>query len=232
MNGEARDLGRGPQKGVNEVNRGNEIGYSPMNTEAQSLMGFGPQVEGSIAELVPRFLLADRNGYAMAYAIDAAIQPFLTTLNGMETLLSNAAEMPEWALDEQAWETATPWYDYGAGITMKRAWIGEAEKISGMIGTRGALKRLLQGIWQRTEIEEYWEYGASPFRFRVTVYGDYDAGNAEWTRNVIQRVCPLRCALDDCAVGADETVRIKERVDFAIFDYPICGVTVCGSILL
>ena len=74
-----------------------------------------------VTKYVPQFLLNDKNGYAMAKAIEAGINYMNTAcLNGTK-LIYDVDTMPEWRLDELAWEYNLV-YDYTADIDVKRDW--------------------------------------------------------------------------------------------------------------
>ena len=85
----------------------------------------------NIEQWVPKFILDDKNGYALAKAIEAALQYMNDKVEEGFNCLTNTDEMPEWRLDELAWEYCCP-YDYSADITAKRRWIHDAEKLYSM----------------------------------------------------------------------------------------------------
>ena len=88
-----------------------------------------------LRRILPRFLLEDKNGYAMAKAIEAGLVKFLSAAkDGLDTL-SNVEIMPEWRLDELAWEYNIV-YDYDAEIDTKREWIRDAIALTRQIGTK------------------------------------------------------------------------------------------------
>ena len=69
----------------------------------------------NVADVFPRFILNDTNGYAMAKAIEAALKYFLAKCQeGLDTL-QDVDKMPEWRLDECAWESNCL-YDYNADV--------------------------------------------------------------------------------------------------------------------
>ena len=57
----------------------------------------------SIHQLFPDFILEDKNGFAMAKAIEKMLQIMCDTVrNGVDTV-KDVEKMPEWRLDELAW---------------------------------------------------------------------------------------------------------------------------------
>ena len=81
-------------------------------------------IDFSIMQLFPDFLLADKNGFAMAKAIEKALQIMCDTVQTGVDTVQNVDKMPEWRLDEMAWELGCL-YDYNASIDAKRK-IGRA----------------------------------------------------------------------------------------------------------
>ena len=61
-----------------------------------------------IEDLLPAFLLADRNGYAMAKAVEAALKIMCSTVQTGLDIVKDVEQMPEWRLDEMAWEMGSP----------------------------------------------------------------------------------------------------------------------------
>ena len=61
-----------------------------------------------INRIFPRFILQDKNGYAIAKALQAGLDYFLARSKvALDTIL-DVDEMPEWRLDEIAWEYNIP----------------------------------------------------------------------------------------------------------------------------
>ena len=115
-------------------------------------------IEIDIRELVPRFLRKDKNGGAIAAAIEAAMRytaaQALTGLN----LVADTDTMPEWRLDEMAWELNCL-YDYRAGAEQKRRWIKHSIPIYRIYGTPRAIINYLEGMFDQVEVEENLLYG-------------------------------------------------------------------------
>ncbi len=176
-----------------------------------------------IYQIFPNFILRDGTGYAMAKAIEAGINYFLTKCQeGLDTL-QNVDKMPEWRLDEMAWEYNIP-YDYNADIAQKREWVRNAIPMYRILGTKQAIIQYLQGYFGEVEVQENWEYAGDPFHFKVTVGGEWTPQNEEWTREAVDRVKSARSVLDDlrigcrCGIGIMATGEVLYR-----FRYPCAG---------
>lgn len=152
-----------------------------------------------IAQLVPQFLRNDKNGYAMAKAIEAGLKTFLSAAKDGLNRLTDIDNAEEWRLDELAWEYGCL-YDYHADIEAKRIWIREATSLFSAYGTPQALYNFLNGLFDHVEIEEFWQYGGEPFHFRVAVSGAWTGENEAWIRQAIAAAQNARSVFDDIAV--------------------------------
>lgn len=175
-----------------------------------------------IQRLFPQFLLRDKNGYAMAKALQAGLEYFLSKVQeGLDTVL-DVDRMPEWRLDEMAWEYNVV-YDYTAEVTQKREWIRRALPMYRILGTRQAVLQYLEGYFGEIEIQENWEYGGEAFHFRITVGGEWTPENENWARKAIDATKPVRSLVDglrpgcraSLAIAATGTVKNRFRYPFA-----------------
>lgn len=151
--------------------------------------------EFDIRQLFPRFILNDRNGYAMAKAIEAGLRYFLDRCQEGISCIQNPDEMPEWRLDEMAGEYNIL-YDYTADIATKRQWIRDAIQFYSLYGTPEGVIKYLQAAFTSVTLEEWWQYETDPFHFRVTITGEYTARNDEWARKAIAGAKNARSVLD------------------------------------
>ena len=172
---------------------------------------------------VPKFILDDTNGYAVAKAIEAAMQ----ALNGVVAqglaCIYDYDTMPEWRLDELAWETNCL-YDYNAGIEAKRIWIKNAIPYYRLFGTPQAVYKFLSGYFDEVELEENWNYGADPFHFRVTVEGTWTPEHEAWALRAIAAAKNVRSVLDALRIGCKCSIGITAEGEvLARFRYPLTG---------
>ena len=148
-----------------------------------------------IRKLFPRFILEDRNGYAMAKAIEAGLNAFLGVCQTGINCLQNVDEMPEWRLDEMAWEYNIP-YDNAAGIDTKREWIRNAHTLNGMLGSKTGVENYLSSYLGPTTMEEFWEYGGSWPNFRLKTTSDWNQDILTWVLNTLPKIKSILCELD------------------------------------
>ena len=186
-------------------------------------------IEFDIHQLFPKFILNDINGFALAKALKAGLIYFLNACEtGVNTLL-NPDEMPEWRLDEIAWEYNIP-FDYTAGIEQKRDWVRRAIPMYRILGTKKAVIQYLEGYFDDVEVEENWNYEGDPFHFRITIDGVWTPETEAWATEAVERVKNVRSVLDDlrigcrCSIGIIATCGVLSRIK-----YPFAGELKAGE---
>ena len=148
-----------------------------------------------IKGLVPRFIWNDRNGHALCKAMEAGLNDFLDVCRlGLDTW-GNVENMPEWRLDEMAWEYNIP-YDYTAETSVKRSWIAGVFQLSRMYGTSEGIRQYMGGYFDETTLEENWEYGGDPFHFRALFSGSWTPESVAWATTAINAIKNVRSVLD------------------------------------
>lgn len=148
-----------------------------------------------IRSLVPRFILNDKDGYAMARALEEGLRAFLRVCRQGVDNWGNVDEMPEWRLDELAWEYNIP-YDYHAGIEVKREWIRNAYSLSRLYGTPEGIVQYLSSYFEDAVLQENWEYGGDPYHFRLLLPNSWTPENLQWAATAIKNVKNVRSVLD------------------------------------
>lgn len=154
----------------------------------------------SAQELFPPLLRSDKNGNAICEAICRALQICCDAAQQGYALIYDVDSMPEWRLDEMAWETACL-YDYAGTLAQKRYWIKNAIALYRTYGTKQAVQNFLRGFFETVTVEESSQYGGEPFHFRLTLGGQvYSANNLAWAKKTIEHVKSLRSVLDDTVI--------------------------------
>lgn len=75
--------------------------------------------------------------------------------------------LPESLLDILAYDFKVDWYGYNYSLSVKRAQIKDSFSVHRILGTRGSVERALNDLYPGTEVEEWFDYGGSPYHFRV-----------------------------------------------------------------
>lgn len=176
-----------------------------------------------VTRWVPRFLLNDKNGYALAKAIEAGAQYMNDTILAGVQCLTDPDEMPEWRLDELAWELNTL-FDYSANVETKREWIKRAIPMYRLYGTPAAIYQYLGNYFERIDLEEGGTYGGQPYHFRVTVDGEWTPENEAWARKAIAEAKNVRSILDSLRAGCRSQLALHAECEIlARFTWPMTG---------
>lgn len=164
-------------------------------------------------KLVPRFLMDQPTTHGLANAIGAALQALWDGVEAGIAAVTDVEEMPEWRLDEMAWETGCL-YDYMADVEAKRAWIRDAAGNAACQGTAEAIRRYLQGMFEDSDVEEAADYGGEPFHFRVLLNGRWDEASMAWAVKAAQAGKNLRSVLDGFVEQFEGEIQVgAERIN-------------------
>ncbi|MBQ7214316.1 MAG: hypothetical protein IJS25_07280 [Bacteroidales bacterium] len=150
----------------------------------------------NIEEWVPRFIYNDKNGHAIAKAIEVALRRMNDIVARGLACVTDFDAMPEWRLDELAWETDCV-YDYTADIETKREWIKNASRFYLNFGTRTGVTQYLNGAFESASVEEADAYGGEPYHFRVIVTGVWSDEADAWARTAVAATMNARSVLDN-----------------------------------
>jgi len=183
-----------------------------------------------IEKWVPKFILNDRNGYALAKAIEAGLQIMNDSIADGVKLINDYDSMPEWRLDELAWETNCL-YDYNAPVETKRQWIKNVLPLYELYGTPKAIYQYIGSYFDKIDLQENWEYGGEPFHFRVTVEGEWTPENEAWARKAINTAKNVRSVLDSLRIGNTCLIglSVESGVLAYITSYPMAGEDFAGQ---
>jgi len=78
-------------------------------------------------------------------------------------------ELPEELLDILAWDMHVEWYQEDQPIEVKRALIKDSVRVHRLKGTPAAVETAVGAIWPGSKVEEWFEYDAPPYHFRITI---------------------------------------------------------------
>lgn len=158
----------------------------------------------NIFQIFPKFILDDETGYAMCKALQAGLEYFLKHCQeGVDTLL-NVDKMPEWRLDELAWEYNCL-YDYSANVEIKREWIRNAYKNYRIHGTAEGIRQYLKIYFGESVVNEFWEFGGEPGQFNVTVTGQRSDENEAWIKKACAKAKNVRSELNNIVFNGGES---------------------------
>jgi phage tail P2-like protein len=107
----------------------------------------------------PRF-----SGLLSAFAV-----PYQNFINQFSNLLikPRVDTLPEDLLDELAVEFGPPGYDRSFSPDLKRRMIKTACFDNAHLGTPDSVQKLVSLVFGHAVVEEWWQYGGLPYRFRI-----------------------------------------------------------------
>ena len=168
-------------------------------------------LEHALNDIFPAFLLKDRNGLAMAKAVDAGMKYFTDRVEYGIKLIDNVDTMPEWRLDELAWEFDC-FYDFTADVSKKRDWISNALKYSYDYGTPKATKDYLEGYFGEVTVMEGSRYGLDPYHFRVVMNGAASTDELSWAEKAIEKAKNVRSVSGEYAIGVFDRAYVRDSM--------------------
>ena len=124
-------------------------------------------IKFEMTQLFPRFLRNDVNGYAMCKAIEKALQIADEVIQTGVDAVQDVSKMPEWRLDEMAWEMDAQWYDYDEDLEIKRKQIDNAMSFYNRLGTPYAIRSAIEAVYGSGMLKEWFDYDGEPYHFKI-----------------------------------------------------------------
>jgi phage tail P2-like protein len=157
---------------------------------------------------VPKFIEADVNGHALSSAIQAGLSRFRADVLAAYNMLYDPDSMPEWRLDDMAWEWNMTWYDFSMTVDIKREMVKRAQAISRGIGTPGLLKYMMEAVFETVNILEWTDYDGEPYHFMVEVGGNRAGDMEAWAQRIVEIFKPLSRVFDGFLVQTTNTAPV------------------------
>lgn len=86
-------------------------------------------------------------------------------------IVSRIDELPEELVDLLAWQWHVDFYPPDLSLTAKRNLVRSSIPWHRKKGTLWAVKRLCEDVFGKAEVTEWYQYGGTPYRFRVATEG-------------------------------------------------------------
>ena len=150
----------------------------------------------------PAFRRRDRNTRALAKAIEAGMRALNAIAQQGFDCIAKVETMPEWRLDELAWEYNLL-YDETADIETKRGWIADALSLYTLSGTAAGIEKYLRAAFDTAQVEEWFDYEGEPFHFRVNLSGKWSEETNAWAYKTIERIKNVRSVLDSIVFDSE-----------------------------
>lgn len=158
----------------------------------------------NVVRWAPKFILRDKNGWAVAKAIEAALRLANSAIEDGVRCITDYDYMPEWRLDEVAWELGI-FYDYAADIETKRATVKAGAAVYRLLGTKAGVLQALRAGYEHFDMQEWFDYGGEPHHFRVelTNEGGYDFGTLGEIDRIVAYTKRLSSVFDELIVTTE-----------------------------
>jgi phage tail P2-like protein len=122
----------------------------------------------SLIDVLPPNLLADKQIYAAARALDDELQK-ITAATRNALLLPRLDELSEEVIDLLAWQWHVDFYEPSMSIETKRQLVRESIAWHRIKGTKAAVEKMAQTVFKGGVVTEWFEYGGEPYHFRIDV---------------------------------------------------------------
>lgn len=130
-------------------------------------MANGITVENLLRTL-PEVLRNDEEMLALGTALATALSARVEEIGRLQ-LYTRIRQLPEDLLDILAYDFKVDWYGYDDEVQIKGALVENSFYVHRHLGTRGAVETAMSDIYPGMVLEEWWEYGGGPYRFKVHI---------------------------------------------------------------
>lgn len=121
-----------------------------------------------LVDILPPNIAQDGKVRAAAEALDRELQA-VTAVIDQCLLLCRIDELPESVLDLLAWQFHVDFYEADLPIEQKRVLVKKAFAWHKRKGTVAVVEEAVRSIFGRAKVEEWYEYGGDPYKFRIEV---------------------------------------------------------------
>lgn len=120
-----------------------------------------------LKEILPPSISSDEEVQRTAKAIEENLN-MASRLIPVAAVYAMINELPESVLDALAWQLHVDVYDEDMSLAQKRKLVKNAIKDHKYKGTHWAVKSVVEVLLNYAKVEEWYEYGGSPFHFSVS----------------------------------------------------------------
>lgn len=165
-----------------------------MNKIGMSVDGGKDIYKVDFAKYLPESLKTDEKICAIAEALSKNLS-LISNETQNTVIYSRIDDLPETLLDVLAYDMHVDWYDYSCPLTVKRDILKNSVETHRKIGTKRAVEELIKDVFGGGEVEEWFEYGDSPFYFKVKTDASLTPEINHIFINMIQKVKNARSHL-------------------------------------
>lgn len=188
--------------------------------------------EARIVDAVPNVIAKQPWVQALSLTFGGMLLRLLgyTDMSQAFTDLDNAQEA---ILDSLAVYLKVDWYDTAAPIEKKREYIKTALTIQKYAGTAYAVQMQASLIYPSSEVEEWFDYGGTPGRYRIVVNITSTPAQV-YTNEEMEELLGYtkRCSahIESVQYMPKYGLAIGRQTDAWICNSPVCGIPLCGTL--
>lgn len=175
---------------------------------------------------LPPVLQEDEGMQALATAVADILETRTAEIDRLR-IYPDIDSLPEDLLDILADDFKIDWYNYDYPLDAKRNLVKSHWYVHRHLGTTGAVRKAVQGVYPRSDVEEWWQdfYNGDPYHFRVVLEAAYPiipVANTEILR-VIEIYKSYRSHLDGVIYRSTANLIIKTGCQWIIYSGRFCG---------
>jgi phage tail P2-like protein len=190
----------------------------------------------SILNLLPPNLAADKNIRMMAEAFDEVLRSIIAKIPDVEmipNLILNRI-VNETLIDLLAWQFHVDFYEPGLPIEIKRALVLKSLDWHYRKGTPSVIEEIVSTVFTRAKIQEWYEYGGRPYRFRIATEEQMPDAKAvqklmrainsvKNTRSILEVVTHLTDFIDEAIMGEIQetkgTLKLSDSFNYGVVKF-------------
>ena len=165
--------------------------------------------DSDFTRCLPQPLTHDPKMIALAKAVTNELVAVSGEIKNV-LIYSRIDDLPEWLVDILAYDFHIDWYDYSYSLDVKRNLVKNSVMVHKKMGTKYAVENVLRSLYPQSRIEEWFEYGGSPYCFRIIVNVDNRKCEIDINKiiNSINMYKRLSAHLESIILGRKRTKKI------------------------
>lgn len=186
--------------------------------------------QAKLTDAIPATLAAQPWAQALAYA-EWRMRGLLLEYAQDSQIYTALDTCPEMVLDALAVSWKVDWYDTTYPVEIKRSIIRSCMAVRRYMGTAWSAKKALSDVWPDSGIEEWFDYGGEPGRFRVVcnVTDPTVTAQVEVIENNVMLYKRESAHLDSISFMVRHGIQIGAVYEAYKYDVPRCGMIRCGT---
>lgn len=141
----------------------------------------------NLMRTLPAALKADENTNALAQSAAGLLEGRAEEIKRL-AIYANIDSLPEKLLDILAQDFKVDWWDPNYSLEEKRRTLKDSWKVHRMLGTKAAVETAISAIYPDTRVIEWFDYGGSPYSFKLQIDATYENVDPARHKRVLERV--------------------------------------------